>query len=355
VKITKNQIASDLKSLGLKEGSHVAVSLSLKSIGFVEGGPDAFIDAVLDVIGPEGTLMMNTYTRLFPLSDIDPQYVFDPETTIPWTGIVPSTLMKRKNAIRSRHPACSVVALGKHARFLTEGHDEHVENEYLPYVKLAQTNGHYLCIGINDNFVAIRHEAQRRAGLFVVPKFTGVMYKNRQGETKPFILRNAICSVTQPLLVPQLVEMGIVKRGKIGMASSTLSPASELIEAMTSLLSEDPTLNLCSNAFCLECRELERRLNLYDRIRNPGFFQRNIAARKLIELRNKIVLRRYACVRVSNSKQNGKPNLSLFAERGIPNLVGSISRILGKSGTNGGKEQTNSSNELSQDAIGSRT
>jgi len=347
VKIAKCQIASDLRSLGLKEGSNVAVSLSLKSIGFVEGGPDAFIDAILDVIGPEGTLMMNTYTRLFPLSDIDPQYVFDPKTTIPWTGIVPSTLMKRKNAIRSRHPACSVVALGKHARFLTEGHDEHVENEYLPYVKLAQTNGYYISIGINDNFVAIRHEAQRRAGLFVVPKFTGVMYKNQQGITRPFILRNAICSVTQPQMVPQLVEKGIVKRGKVGMASSTFSLASELIEAMTSLLTEDPTLNLCSNAFCLECRELERRLNLYAKIRNPSFFQRNIVARKIIEMRNKLVLRRYAFVRIRNSKQNEKPNLSLFAEREIPNIVGSVSRILGKSGSNVGKERTDSSNELS--------
>ena len=333
MKMEKSKIESDLRRIGLEEGTHVAVALSMRSIGHVEGGSDAFLDAILDVIGPEGTLMMNAHTRVFPLSDIDSQYVFDSQTSLPWTGIVPSALMKRKNAIRSRHPVCSVVAIGKHARFLTEDHDENSKNELLPYAKLAQIDGYYLCIGTGDNFVAIRHEAQRRAGLFVVPKFTGVMYRNRQGEIKPYISLGTPCTKTQPQLVPQLVAEGIVKRGYIGMASSTISSAKELIEEMASILRNDPMLNLCRDGFCLECRELERRLNLYDRIEKPRVFQKNLAARKLIELRNRLVLKRYTILRIRNSKQNKEKSLSLLAERRIPEYIGLVLRTLRKQTT----------------------
>lgn len=329
MKIDKNQLICDLRHIGLKEGSHVAVTLSLKRVGFVEGGPDAFIDAVLDVIGSQGTLMMNTYTRLFPLSEIDPAFVFHPETSAPWTGIVTSTLLKRKNAIRSRHPVCSVVAIGRFANYLTEGHDENAKNEHLPYAKLAKIGGYYLCIGIEDRFVAIRHEAQRRAGLFVVPKFSGVFYKN-EDKTKLYILQNAPCTVTQPKLVPQLVREGIVKRGRIGMASSTIANANELIEAMASILREDPTLNLCSDIFCLECRELERKLNLYSRINNPRFFQKNPLAIMLIGFRNKLVLKRYSYFGLKNSRLTRMPSLSLLAEYTLPSLITSILQILRK-------------------------
>ena len=44
--ITRNRLIKDLKKLGLKKGNHVAVVLSFKSIGFIKGGPDAFIDAL---------------------------------------------------------------------------------------------------------------------------------------------------------------------------------------------------------------------------------------------------------------------------------------------------------------------
>ena len=329
IKIDKDQLKSDLGKIGLKRGSHIAVTLSFKSIGFVEGGPDVFIDAILDVVGPDGTLMMNTFTRLFPLSEIDPKFVFDPASSFPWTGIVPSTLMKRKNAIRSRHPICSVVAVGKHAKYLTDGHDENAQNEHLPYTRLAQIHGEYLCIGLEDRFVAIRHEAQRRAGLFIIPKFSGVLYKNPKEQIRLYILRNAPCTGTQPRLVPKLVKDGIVKRGQIGMAPSTFAPANALIETMASMLRKDPTLNLCNDLFCTECRELERKLNLYDRIKNPRFFQKNTIARKMIVLRNKLVLKRYNYPSFKNSTERAT-SLSLLLEFNLPRVVYLITRVLKK-------------------------
>lgn len=59
--LTKARIKATLSSKGLKPGDHVFVHSSLRSIGPIEGGPDALIDALLEVVGPEGTLAMPAF------------------------------------------------------------------------------------------------------------------------------------------------------------------------------------------------------------------------------------------------------------------------------------------------------
>ena len=61
--ISKRQIIDDLKQLGVEEGDHLAVALSLRSIGHVVGGPKTFIEALLEVVGPNGTIMMPISSR----------------------------------------------------------------------------------------------------------------------------------------------------------------------------------------------------------------------------------------------------------------------------------------------------
>jgi len=56
----------DFKKIGIQKGDHLAVTLSFKSIGHVKGGPDTFIDALIEVVGSEGTIMVNTFTVCIP-------------------------------------------------------------------------------------------------------------------------------------------------------------------------------------------------------------------------------------------------------------------------------------------------
>ena len=60
-KINKETVKKELKKLGLKKGDVVFVHSALSAIGKVEGGPDAVIDAILETVGPKGTVAM---TRL---------------------------------------------------------------------------------------------------------------------------------------------------------------------------------------------------------------------------------------------------------------------------------------------------
>jgi len=87
----------------------VLVHSSLSSLGCVEGGADAVIDALLDVLGPGGTLVVPTLTGTESLSAENPPR-YDPDATPCWTGRVPETLRRRPGAMRSLHPTHSVAA-----------------------------------------------------------------------------------------------------------------------------------------------------------------------------------------------------------------------------------------------------
>ena len=56
----KEEIAEELKRLGLERNDVVMVHCSLKSMGYVCGGAQAVIEALIDVVGPDGTIMMPT-------------------------------------------------------------------------------------------------------------------------------------------------------------------------------------------------------------------------------------------------------------------------------------------------------
>lgn len=314
--IDKEHLVADLRRIGVARNDHVAVALSLKNIGFVKDGPDALIDALLEAVGSKGTVMLNTHTRHFPISKIESNYVFDPESSVPLTGVVPRLFLRRQESVRSRHPTCSVAAIGKLADFLTRDHDEY-SDPYMPFTRLAQVGGKFLGIGLDGRIVAIRHEAQRRAGLFAVPIVHGVLYRNRAGEIRLFKWILPPCTAKLPQLTPKLERMGVIRSDKIGAATSIIGSVDELLNSMSTILRNDPTLNLCDDVSCVYCRELERRWNLYRRIRNPRFFQRSKFFRQVLALRSKLVLRRYSHISFSDSRHTKLKDTSAIVKTAI--------------------------------------
>ncbi|MED1448875.1 AAC(3) family N-acetyltransferase, partial [Bacillus pacificus] len=57
---TIKTITNDLRKLGLEKGMTVIVHSSLSSIGWVSGGAVAVVEALMNVITEEGTIIMPT-------------------------------------------------------------------------------------------------------------------------------------------------------------------------------------------------------------------------------------------------------------------------------------------------------
>ena len=65
----KLDIISDLKKLGICPGDKVLMHSSYKSLGTVDGGIDTFLDALMELLGPDGTLMLPNYLFLLFQAD----------------------------------------------------------------------------------------------------------------------------------------------------------------------------------------------------------------------------------------------------------------------------------------------
>ena len=97
-RLTKHDLCNVFCDLGLDSEDSLVVHSALRTLGPVDGGADAVIDALLEVIGPSGNLAVPTFSRVYP----PPAPYFDPSGTPSGTGILTEVLRKRPEAVRSR-------------------------------------------------------------------------------------------------------------------------------------------------------------------------------------------------------------------------------------------------------------
>ena len=178
--IIKEDIVSAFRSLGLTKGAVVMVHTSLSKIGYVCGGAQTVIEALIETVGQEGTIIMPTqsWKNLDPEDgvhwDVEEEYrqiirdhwpAYDKRLTPTNTmGAVAEMFRLWPGTLRSDHPARSVAAWGKHAEYLTSGHDlSDIFGDASPIGKLYRLKGDVLLIGVGYDKNTSLHLADVRA------------------------------------------------------------------------------------------------------------------------------------------------------------------------------------------------
>ncbi len=178
--ITKSDICEAFSGLGIHAGQTLMVHTSLSSIGYVCGGAQTMIEALTEAVGSEGTIMMPTqsWKNLDPEDGVhwtvDEEYwqiirenwpAYDKKITPTNTmGAVAEMFRFWPRTLRSDHPARSVAAWGKHAAYLTAGHDlSNIFGEGSPIGKLYELDGDVLLIGVDYDKNTSIHLADVRA------------------------------------------------------------------------------------------------------------------------------------------------------------------------------------------------
>ena len=131
--VTKQDLIAGFRLLGLREGGIVGVHSSLSRFGYVEGGAEAVIDALLETVGNEGSVVMPAYSNNLERQEIPPEeqamgmtwkshvLPFDPARDGAWTGKITDTFWRRKGALRGANRTHSLAAIGPQAAKLVEG------------------------------------------------------------------------------------------------------------------------------------------------------------------------------------------------------------------------------------------
>ena len=176
---TRSSLRDDLTRIGLSAGNTVMVHAAMSKVGPMLNGPDALSRALLDVIGPEGTLLVYTSWDSVhdDLLDDDGRVLaqwrghvpgFDPQASraVRMNGIIAEFVRTMPGARRSGNPGASVAAIGRLADWITADHpQDYGYGEGSPFAKLVEANGRILMVGAPWDTMTLIHHADHLADL----------------------------------------------------------------------------------------------------------------------------------------------------------------------------------------------
>jgi aminoglycoside 3-N-acetyltransferase len=249
--LNKSDIAAGLRDLGLDNGDIVLLHSSLVSLGNVNGGPATVIDAFLEVIGEEGTLLVPVFGAL---------------------GVLTDEVKQRPGVVISPCPVGTLAALGKDAEELCRDHwkAETAHGHDTPFTRIAERNGYICLLGVDQDRNTTLHSIEALLELpylntatrtFTTPDGEEVTksWKYYPGPHRDFI-------GLDPLLQPAM------SRKRIGNAEVRLINAREMYEIALAVGSSDPAFVLCDNPECGDCVR-QRAAIFRDRIDNKESFK----------------------------------------------------------------------------------
>ncbi len=252
--ITKDSLIEDLKNLGISSGDTVLIRTKLSVIGKINKRD--VLEALLNIIGAEGTLVGLAFTKSFTIKKPNPENYFHIKTPT-YAGALAQMMLDHPDAKRSVHPMCSFVAIGKHAEEIVNRHD-HLSPAYEPMRKLMDLNVKGVLIGCLEESPGFTtaHLAEYDLGLHkrvIFPWFTRVYFQN-EGKMKLFRRKDVgLCSQSYSKFYPYYQKEGLLKEGMVGNAVSILVPLKEAYKIEYSLMKSDAKFNICDNALCFAC------------------------------------------------------------------------------------------------------
>lgn len=265
----KQQLKDQLKSMGLKGDETILIHSSMKSIGEVDGGVDAVLDAWMEYF-KDGLLLLPTHTWKTVNAD---NPVYNPQTTPSCVGLLTNMFMKRDGVIRSLHPTHSMAGYGKNAAEYLAG-EEYNNTPCTPggcYDRLKDAGGKVLLVGVGHERNTYIHSVEE---VLNVPNRLSDMpmelvielqeESNNSGKLPPYnrddgwkkhtdnrLYRKVYVrkhyNAQQPHISEDFVKLnqifldsGVVRKVKFGDADSLLCDAKGMFNIVRQVIAPDP-------------------------------------------------------------------------------------------------------------------
>ena len=239
--VTHEMIVSGLRSLGLRAGDGVIVHSSLKSFGQVQGGPATVIAALMEVLTPQGSLLMPSFNHGVPFEEGAPG-VYDPRETPTINGAIPDCFWRMPGVARSLDPTHPVAAWGRNAQRYTQFHHRTLTMGPQSPLGLLQAEGGYgLLLGVGYHSNTFHHVVEMSTGApclgYRSEAYPVRLADGRQVLGRTWGWREASCPITdRAVYAAQMEALGLQQVAHIGGCRATCYRLSDGYAVIANLL-----------------------------------------------------------------------------------------------------------------------
>ncbi|MHB0935758.1 MAG: AAC(3) family N-acetyltransferase [Armatimonadota bacterium] len=266
--IDKAETVAALERVGVAPGDLLLVHSAMSPLGYIEGGADTVIDALLEVVGSDGTLLLPAFShshvyiggeglsrrRFRPFNRAKPEI---------WTGRIPRAFLGRPDVLRSLHPTHSVAGCGPLAAACLRDHQEtdSPTGRSSPFGKLLDYGGKMLWLGADLASTTFFHFLEDVTELPYLREAI-CMVENPDGSQRPVVVPKHLPGHREFYHAPgeatkmyrRLLQDGLqIVEAPLGYSTVKAIDARQMYDLGMRALADDPNLFLCDNPECRFC------------------------------------------------------------------------------------------------------
>jgi len=243
-------LVSDLRTLGVEPGGVLLTHIGFRALGLVENGPLGLIAALREAVGPDGTLVMPSWS-----GDDDTPFDHASSPADPALGVTADLFWRQPGVKRAQHHFAGA-AIGPHAaRILADPLPLPPHGEASPVGRVHELDGHVLLIGCLHDADTTLHLAELIGGApYRRPKHITVL---ENGAHKRIDFgENDHCCQRFELADMWLTSQGLQREGRVGAAHARLARSRDIVSVVLEELSRDPLVFLHpAEDECEECND----------------------------------------------------------------------------------------------------
>lgn len=149
-----------LLKLGINQGDTLLVHSSFNNFSGFQGIPQNIINCFIEILGKNGNLLMVSMPYMSSSYDyLQKGEIFNVSRTPSKMGLISEIFRRKRGVLRSLHPTHPVLAFGKDAAWIVEGHENCIYpcGKNTPFDKFRSLNGKILFFDVPFNTFTFIH------------------------------------------------------------------------------------------------------------------------------------------------------------------------------------------------------
>lgn len=241
--LTPDQLEAAFRGLDMRPGDTWMVHSSFKSLGPVQAGPSSVVDALLRVLGPDGTLLLPT----FNFNSWTEGHYFDIVETPSEMGVIGELARRRSDFARTWHPIYSFAAAGARQRDFLNCRDREAYGDDSVFARFLALDGLIVSLGLDFNSTfSLHHYVEKKVGITYrrVKEFGGIYVDGqRAAEVTTFSMFVRAEPWFETYINPgmdELLAAGILDETRIGDAEVHTCRAQKFFDNMAPIARDHP-------------------------------------------------------------------------------------------------------------------